>query len=146
MHPLPMRFILATSKCKTLKKRPMTQKTEQTLKLARELTEAGKHEDARLCLLELLKDDPKNQTALIMLGGAYFAMQKYPEAEMVFERLILMEPGKGQYSIALFNTLWKSERVEEALEEIKRFMEHADKGEEKETIKQYVAIIKELEA
>lgn len=122
----------------------MTQNTEQTLKHVRELTEAGRHDDARLCLLELLKDEPNNETALIMLGGAYFAMEKYSEAEMVFERLILMEPGRGQFSIALFNTLWHQERYEEALEEIKRFMEHADHEAEKETIEQYMAIIKEF--
>ena len=124
----------------------MTSTTEQTLKRARELTEAGRHEDARLCLLELLKDEPNNETALIMLGGAYFAMHKYNEAEMVFERLILMEPGKGQFSIALFNVLWKTGRKEEALEEIKRFMQHANKVTEKDTIEQYIAIVKEFEA
>jgi len=124
----------------------MTQNTEQTLKRARELTEADRHEDARLCLLELLKDEPNNETALIMLGGAYFALAKYSEAEMVFERLILMEPGRGQFSIALFNTLWHQGRYEEAMEEIKRFMEHADKEAEKETIEQYMAIIKEFES
>lgn len=58
----------------------MTKNTEQTLKRARDLTEIGQHEDARLCLLELLKDEPHNETALIMLGGAYFAMAKYAEA------------------------------------------------------------------
>jgi len=124
----------------------MTETTEQALKRARDLTESGRHDDARLCLLELLKDEPKNETALIMLGGAYFAMAKYSEAEMVFERLIMMEPGKGQYSIALFNTLWKSGRFDEALEEIKRFMDHADKQTEQETIKQYLAITKDLES
>lgn len=58
----------------------MTQKTEQLLNRARELTETSKHEDARLCLLELLKAEPNNETALIMLGGAYFSMEKYSEA------------------------------------------------------------------
>lgn len=124
----------------------MSLNTEQSLKQARELTETAKHDEARLCLLELLKAEPDNPTALIMLGGAYFAMEKYSEAEMVFERLVLMEPGKGQYSIALFNTLWKSSRLEEALEEIKRFMKHADRELEKETIDQYIAIIKEFES
>ena len=124
----------------------MPKTTKQTLKRARELTEANRHEDARLCLLELLKDEPKNETALIMLGGAYFALHKYAEAEMVFERLILMKPGRGEYSIALFNTLWHQKCYEEALEEIKRFMDHADKATEEDTIKQYIAIIKEFEA
>lgn len=123
----------------------MPHTTEQRLRRARELTQAGRHNDARLCLLELLKDEPDNETALIMLGGAYFELQKYAEAEMAFERLILMEPGRGRFSIALFNTLWRQKRYEEALEEIKRFMEHADHEAEKETIRQYMAIIREFE-
>lgn len=131
---------------KAITKFPMSDITEQTLKHARELTEAGRHDDARMTLLEILKDQPDNQAALIMLGGAYFAMQKYNEAEMVFVRLILKHPGKGEYSIALFNTLWKLNRHEEALEEIKRFMESADKQAEKATVDQYLKIIKELEA
>jgi len=124
----------------------MSINSEQILNQARELTEAGKHDEARLCLLKLLQEEPDNQVALIMLGGAYFDLQKYSEAEMVFERLILMAPGKGQYSIALFNTLWKLNRYEEALEEIKRFLQHADKVAEKETIEHYIAITKEKKA
>ena len=104
--------------------------SKMTHNQARELTDAGKHDDARLCLLKLLQKEPDNQAALIMLGGAYFNMGKYLEAEMVFERLILMAPGIGKYSIALFNTLWKLSRHEEALEEIKRFMIQADRQAE----------------
>ncbi len=113
---------------------------EKSLEQARSLTEAGKNEDARMCLLELLKEDPNNHAALLMLGGSYFIDEKYSEAEMVFERLILMEPGEGKFSIALFNTLWKSGRTEEALEEIKRFMSTADTVKEKETFDQYMKI------
>lgn len=122
----------------------MSENIEQKLHNARSLSEAGQHQDARICLLEVLKKEPDNQTALIMLGGAYFAMEKYSEAEMVFERLVLMGPGTGAFSIALFNTLWKMDRHEEALEEIKRFMLHADKVEEAETIEQYIAITEKI--
>ncbi len=93
-----------------------------------------------MCLLELLKEDPNNHAALLMLGGSYFIDEKYSEAEMVFERLVLMGPGEGEFSIALFNTLWKSGRTEEALEEIKRFMSNADAVQEKETFDQYMSI------
>jgi hypothetical protein len=51
-----------------------------------------------------------------------------------------MEPGERKFSIALFNTLWKSDRTEEALEEIKRFMSTADAVKEKETFDQYIKI------
>jgi hypothetical protein len=36
--------------------------------------------------------------------------------------------------------LWKSDRTEEALEEIKRFMSTADPAKEKETFDQYMEI------
>jgi len=113
---------------------------EKSLEQARLFVESGKNDDARFCLLESLKEDPDNHAALLMLGGSYFVDEKYSEAEMVFERLILMEPGEGKFSIALFNTLWKSDRTEEALEEIKRFMSTADSVKEKETFDQYMEI------
>ena len=112
----------------------------KSLEQARSLVEAGKNDEARFCLLESLKEDPDNHAALLMLGGSYFTEEKYSEAEMAFERLILMEPGEGKFSIALFNTLWKSDRTEEALEEIKRFMSTADHVKEKETFDQYMKI------
>jgi predicted Zn-dependent protease len=119
---------------------------EKNLKAARKLSESGDHEEARLCLLELLKEEPNNHTALMMLGGAYFSTDKLVEAEMVFERLILQSAGIGKYSIALFNTLWKMNRCEEAFEEIRRFMAHADPIEELETIEQYIAITNNISA
>ena len=119
--------------------------SEQALSRARKLAEAGNNESARLCLLELLKTEPDNQAALIMLGGTYFVSDMFSEAEMVFERLVLLAPGVGQISIALFNTLWKMERREEALEEIKRFMHHADNELESETIKQYHSLMNDIE-
>lgn len=95
-------------------------------------------------LLELLKEEPNNQAALLMLGGAYFCSDKFSEAEMVFERLILQSPGNGKFSIGLFNTLWEMDRHDEALEEIRRFLEHADQIEERETIEQYITIAKKM--
>lgn len=119
--------------------------TEESLKKAKQYIDANQHDEARLCLLEVLKEEPTNKAALIMLGGSYFSIEKYAEAEMVFERLILLEPGIGEFSIGLFNTLWKMDRKEEALEEIKRFLSHADQESEKETISQYIEIINRIE-
>lgn len=118
----------------------MSSDIEKGLDQARLLDEAGKNEEAQMCLLELLKEDPNNYAALLMLGGSYFVEGKYTESEMVFERLILMGPGEGKFSIALFNTLWKSGRTEEALEEIRRFMSNTDGVKEKSTIDQYMKI------
>ena len=117
---------------------------EQSLKQARKLILLQKEEEARLLLLEILKQDANNRAALLMLGGSYFSIEKYSEAEMAFERLILIDPCNGRYSIALFNILWKLGRQEEALEEIKRFLENADSVTEKETIDQYMKITQNL--
>lgn len=118
---------------------------EETIQKSRQFIELNQHDEARMCLLEVLKEEATNKVALIMLGGSYFSMEKYAEAEMVFERLILIEPGIGQFSIGLFNVLWRMNRQEEALEEIKRFMLHADQDFENETIGQYMAIINNID-
>lgn len=117
---------------------------EQRLENAKQLLESGQGEEARLVLLELLKEDGKNPTALLMLGGVYFYEKKYAEAQMVYERLIQAEPGSGMLSIALFNSLWKQAKHEEAAAEIHRFISVADKERELETIKQYAAISKAI--
>ena len=117
---------------------------EHNLEQAKMYIESKDFDSARTCLLDILKQDNENQAALMMLGGEYFRSGKLSEAEMIFERLILAEPGKGQFSIALFNTLWKMERHEEAFEEIKRFMDHANQEEEAETIKQYIALTESI--
>lgn len=119
--------------------------SEEKLQQAQEFIAANQHDEARMCLLEILKEDATNKPALIMLGGSYFSMEKFAEAEMVFERLILLEPGVGQFSIGLFNTLWRMDRQEEALEEIKRFLSNADHELENETIGQYIAIVNQLD-
>jgi len=115
-------------------------KIEETLKNAKAFLEAGKGEAARILLLELLKDDANNTTALLMLGGAYFYEKKFAEAEMVYQRLVLAEPGSGMLSIALFNSLWNQGRHEDATEEIRRFILVADKVQERETLERYVEI------
>lgn len=119
--------------------------SEEKLQQAQEFIAANQHDEARMCLLDILKEDATNKPALIMLGGSYFSMEKFAEAEMVFERLILLEPGVGQFSIGLFNTLWRMDRQEEALEEIKRFLSNADHELENETIGQYIAIVNQLD-
>lgn len=123
----------------------MSLDVEKILKNARDLTEAGKKEEAQMCLLAVLKEDPDNIAALLMLGGAYFVDENFREAKVVFERLVTIEPGSGQFSIALFNTLWRLQQAEEALDEIRRFMAVADKVTEKETLAQYMSVLESIE-
>lgn len=119
---------------------------DNILKNARSLTEQGKKEEAQMCLLAVLKEEPDNIPALLMLGGAYFVDNNFKEARIVFERLVSIEPGTGQYSIALFNALWRLQETEDALEEMRRFIAVADKVTESDTLEQYVSILKSIEA
>ena len=118
--------------------------TDEKLNKAKSLLEAGNTEQGRMALLELLKDEPHNATALLILGGVYYYEKKYTEAEMIYERLILAEPGSGMLSTALFNSLWQQGRHEEAAEEIRRFIAVADKVQERVTIAKYMELIKNL--
>ena len=119
---------------------------DNILKNARTLAEQGKKEEAQMCLLSVLKEQPDNIAALLMLGGAYFVDNNYKEAKIIFERLVSLEPAAGQYSIALFNTLIRLHEADEALEEIRRFMSVADKHAEKEVIDEYLAILDTMES
>lgn len=123
----------------------MSLDVENILKNARSLAEQGKKEEAQMCLLAVLKEEPDNISALLILGGAYFVDDNFKEARIVFERLVSIDPGTGQYSIALFNALWRLQQTEEALEEIRRFVAVADKVTEKDTLEQYVSILKAIE-
>ena len=122
----------------------MDKNTEYQLDQARQFLETGDKKQAHDALLGILQSDPHNKSALLMIGGYYFDENKLPEAEMIFEQLILLEPGTGQFSIALFNVLWKQNRLDEAFEEIRRFMSVADKIAEKQTIDQYIEITRQL--
>ena len=72
---------------------------ENILNNARSLTEQGKKDEAQMCLLAVLKEQPDNIAALLMLGGSYFVDNNFREAKIVFERLVDLEPEVGQYSI-----------------------------------------------
>jgi len=87
-----------------------------------------------MCLLNLLKDDPKNIAALLMLGGSYFEENNFKEAKLVFQQLIKISPG-----------VWWLKETDQALEEIRRFILHADKDTEKETIAQYLSTLRAME-
>jgi predicted Zn-dependent protease len=119
---------------------------EKILTNARSLAEAGKKEESQMCLLAILKEEPDNIAALLMLGGAYFVDNNLKEAKVVFEHLVSIDPGSGQYSIALFNALWRLQQIDEAMEEIRRFISVADKKTEKETIEQYMSILEDIES
>jgi len=121
------------------------QSAEKLLEQARSLAESGKKEEARMCLLNLLKEEPENVAALLMMGGSYFEGSDFKEAKLVFQQLIKINPGSGLYSIALFNAHWRLNETDKALGEIRRFVLIADKETEKKTIAQYLSTLRAMD-
>jgi len=123
----------------------MNVNVEKAIQHAKDLSQSGNEAEARIILNDLLQIEPDNVSALLILGGSYFCEGLYGEAEAVFYNLVGVAPGFGQASVALFNALWKQDKQENALREIKRFTTVADKVEEKQTIQDYQSIIKQLD-
>lgn len=119
---------------------------EKDIQKIRLLIQAGEGNKACAGLLDLLKKDSDNRAVLLILGGEYFVSGEYALAKIIFEKLVLLAPGDGKISIALFNTLKKLDLIDEAMEEIRRFLLSADKEQEDQTIQQYNEIISLLSA
>lgn len=120
--------------------------TQALLEAAKQHAETGDEAAVQSTLIELLQQEPHDQTALRMLGGSFFVTEKYTEAAVIFEQLVLMLPTDGAASIGLHNTLWKLGRNTEAVEEIRRFFEVADRVLERDTLLAYRRIIETLSA
>jgi len=81
--------------------------TAELLEKAKNESANGNEPKVQEILLDLLRQEPHNTAALYMLGGSYFCSEKYAEAAVIFEQLVLMFPGEGKASTGLYNALWK---------------------------------------
>lgn len=118
---------------------------EKAIQHAKDLSLTGNEQEARVILNDLLVLHPDSVPALLMLGGSYYCEGFYEDAEVAFHKLVTIAPSLGQASIALYNALWKQNKRENALREIKRFTTVADKEKEAQTLQEYQALIKQLD-
>lgn len=116
------------------------------LEQAKAASDNNNEKKAQEILLDLLRKEPHNSAALYMLGGSYFCDEKFAEAMVIFEQLILMFPGEGKASTGLYNALWQQGKATEAVTEIKRFLENTDPKIERETVAAYLQVIETLSA
>ena len=116
------------------------------LERAQVLAEQGNESEVQHLLLNLLREQPHQQAALFMLGGSYYVSGKYAESAVIFEQLVTMLPGDGKVSTGLYNALWKQGKMVEAVTEIKRFFQTADRQSEKQTVDTYLKILETLSA
>lgn len=117
---------------------------DKQLLIAKGLSAQKDEKKVQEVLIALLQQEPHCSPALYMLGGSYFSTEKFAEAVVIFEQLVLMFPEDGKASTGLYNARWKSGQLTEAMEEIKRFLEHADPVAERQTVQAYLRIAETL--
>lgn len=117
---------------------------EEKLKQARAFSSEKKEEDARKLLIEIVKAEPNNRSAIIMLAGSYFCTLHFREAVVSFERLVLLEPALDQASIGLVNSHIALNQKDEALREIERFQAVSDPEKSTELLQQYEQLTEKL--
>lgn len=88
--------------------------------------EALKQNDFDMARLELeiaLRYRPENEELLNLLGMVYFKLKKYPEAEVIYKKLITKNPDIFILRSNLGVVLFKQGKIEEALEHFQRSIE-----------------------
>ncbi|MFP6905365.1 MAG: tetratricopeptide repeat protein [Verrucomicrobiota bacterium] len=74
----------------------------------------GRDEAARRQLAELIKTDPMNGPALILLGEAFLAAEKFPEGAFYLERALVVPGSKADALVALARMHVARGRLEQA--------------------------------
>ncbi len=83
----------------------------------------------------------------LFLGDIYDDLERYQEAEDMFQKVVTIKPNYDLASRTLFHALWDLGKEKEALEEIRRFLSVADwndKKAKKTIMEDYQDILQEL--
>ena len=116
----------------------MSQKDDDAqFELALACRNSGRDSEARSILEQMLSQNPQPSAVYAVLGNIYWDQKSYLEAVDIFRKGTVIAPQNEVLSLGLFHSLWESDRKEEALAEIHRFLElcHCD---------DYVEILREL--
>ena len=92
------------------------------LQQAIDLNRAGRAKEAANILEQAVEKFPSHAAPWWYLGGVYDYELKQPrKALRCFRKAVEINPQTERASLGLFHCLWRQDRVDEALEEIKRF-------------------------
>jgi predicted Zn-dependent protease len=89
---------------------------------------------AKEMLVSLAASSPHSVAVFAVLGDVYMEMGLLGEAISAFRSAVRLAPKLEGVSLALFHCLWKLNRRDEALEEVKRFMSVSDSVDYREII------------
>ncbi|MDY6915431.1 MAG: tetratricopeptide repeat protein, partial [Candidatus Cloacimonadota bacterium] len=83
---------------------------------AKELYEKEKLEESKSKLVELLKDDPENSEAIILLGNIYHELKDEETAEKYLKKGLEKDPDNALVKLVLAKTYVNQEKIDESLE------------------------------
>ena len=96
---------------------------ETRLARARGLIAVGRNEDARLILVALVKDEPRNDFAWAALGRVYRNLGRYESGLLALQRAIKLEPNHFRHHLELGTFYQKFGEYDEAAREFRRTTE-----------------------
>jgi predicted Zn-dependent protease len=84
--------------------------------------ESGDLARARLLLTELHERAPDSVLILLTLAHTCWELSHLHEALELFRRATVLEPECEAASLGLFHLLWKVDRIDEAFDEMRRYL------------------------
>jgi len=122
-------------------------KIKKELGRAVELRDLGQLMAAEQILQTIASKYPGYWPPYLFLGDIYDDLERYQEAEDMFQKVVTIKPNYPIASRTLFHALWDLGKEKEALEEIRRFLSVADWNDEKANeiiMEDYQDILQEL--
>lgn len=96
---------------------------------AKKLQNKGEISLAMDLLLDLANMYPHCKATFILLGNLYWGKDDLKQAQAYFRKAVELDPQWEIASLALYHTLWSNGLHEEALEEMKRFVQVGNSDE-----------------
>lgn len=108
---------------------------EERFEQAMQLRQKSKHQAACDKFVELLTEHPNHKIVLGMLSICYFELEEYELAAAYATQSVVVSPKSETASLVLFHSLWKTNRKDEAFDEMRRFMSLAPSNAYDELLK-----------
>jgi tetratricopeptide (TPR) repeat protein len=95
---------------------------EAILQVGIDFKNEGKYQEAIHAFEKAVRKSPRCSMAYWLLGGVYYTLLHDPKASIpYFKKAVKLSPKTEMASLGLFHALWDTDRIYEALEEIKRY-------------------------
>jgi tetratricopeptide (TPR) repeat protein len=102
--------------------RNRNEQLKELLSIAIDLKNSGELEVARFILERLAEYNPYDPSVFGLLGIIFWNLKIMDQAEHNFRKTTQLSPHSETASLGLFHSLWEQDKLDKALEEMKRFI------------------------